>query len=151
MFFSSIKKINRLISKGIYKRFTIEKNWRSQNFDLEMKCTGFEEEKGTRYIGEKVYFGIIVFSCLLPGSVFRLKPCLRFLLSCFPREIKSFYQSSLGNEFDFADIMNLFPNILAKNWNIKKLRHFSVDERAMISTTLISSCHWKTVIPFCLW
>ena len=45
MLFSSIKEINRLISKGIYKRnrliskgiykrFTIEKNWRSQNFDF---------------------------------------------------------------------------------------------------------------------
>ena len=36
MFFSSIKGINRLISKGmsnIYVKVTIEKNWRSQNFD----------------------------------------------------------------------------------------------------------------------
>ena len=37
MFFSSIKGINRLISKGmsnIYLKVTIEKNWRSQNFDF---------------------------------------------------------------------------------------------------------------------
>ena len=36
MFFSSIKGINRLISKGmsnVYLKVTIEKNWRSQNFD----------------------------------------------------------------------------------------------------------------------
>ena len=37
MFFSSIKGINRLISKGmsnIYLKVTIEKNWRSQNFNF---------------------------------------------------------------------------------------------------------------------
>ena len=25
-----------------------------------------------------------------------------------------------------------------------------VDERALITTTLISSCHWKILVPFCL-
>ena len=37
MFFSSIKGINRLISKGmsnIYVKVTIEKNWHSRNFDF---------------------------------------------------------------------------------------------------------------------
>ena len=29
----------------------------------------------------------------------------------------------LGNGVDFMDIMNVFPNILAKNQNFKKLRH----------------------------
>ena len=38
-----------------------------------------------------------------------------FLLICFSQEIKGFYQSSLGNEFDFRDIMNASPNILAKH------------------------------------
>ena len=36
MFFSLIKEINRFISKGmsnIYLKITIEKNWRSQNFE----------------------------------------------------------------------------------------------------------------------
>ena len=47
------------------------------------KCTSFEEEKGTRYIREKVYFGINIFSC--HSSI---KPCLKFLLNCFVREIK---------------------------------------------------------------
>ena len=50
----------------------------------------------------------------------------------------------------FRDIINVSPNILAKNWNFKKLRHSFVDERALITTTLISSCHWKTLVPFCL-
>ena len=39
---------------------------------------------------------------------------LRFLFICFARNIKGFYQSSLGNEVDFRDIMNVSPNILAK-------------------------------------
>ena len=68
-----------------------------------------------------------------------------FLLICFSQEIKGFYQSSLGNEFDFRDIMNVSPNILAKNWNFKKLRQDFVDEKALITTTLISSCHWKNL------
>ena len=37
MFFSSIKDINRLISKemsNIYLNVTIKKNWRSRNFDF---------------------------------------------------------------------------------------------------------------------
>ena len=109
------------------------------------KCTSFEEQKGTRYIRGSVYFGIIVFS-----SLSSTKPCLRLLLICFAREIKGFYQSFLGNEVDFRDIMNVFPNILTKNSNFKKLRQAFVDEGAVIITTLISSCHWKTLVPFCL-
>ena len=109
------------------------------------KCASFEEQKGTRYIRENFYFGIIIFSCLSST-----KPCLRCPLNCFVREIKGFYQSSFGNEVDFTDIMNVFPNILAKNQNFKKLRHGFVDVRALITTTLISSCHWKTIVPFCL-
>ena len=59
-----------------------------------MKCTSFEEQKGTRYIRKTV--------------------------------------------------------ILAKNFNFKKLTHGFVDERALIATTLISSCHWKILVPFWL-
>ena len=107
------------------------------------KCTTFEEQKGTRYIRENFYFHIIIFSCLSSTKL-----CRRFLLNCFVREIKGFYQSSLGNEVDFRDIMNVSPNILAKNQNFKKLRHGFVDERVLITTTLISSCHWKTLYLF---
>ena len=37
MFFSSIKEMNKLLRKGmlnIHLNVTIEKNWRSQNFDI---------------------------------------------------------------------------------------------------------------------
>ena len=57
-----------------------------------------------------VYSGTIIFSCLLST-----KPSLRFLLNRFAWDIKGFHQSSLGNKFDFRDIMNVSPNILAKN------------------------------------
>ena len=109
------------------------------------KWNNFEEKKGTSYIWEKVYFGIIIFSCLSSA-----KPCLRFLLNCFVREVKVFLQSSLGNEVDFRDTMNFSPNTLAKNENFKKMRHGFINERVLITTTLISSCHWKTLVTFCL-
>ena len=107
------------------------------------KCTRFEEQKGTRYIRENAYFGIIIFSCLS-----FTKARLRFLLNCFVREMKGFYESSLGNEVDFRDIMNVSSNILAKNENFKKLRHSFLDERTLITTTLISFCHWKSLVTF---
>ena len=117
----SIKETNWLIKKGmrallfdvfkylLLRKSDVLKTCRKSTF-LGKKCTSFEEQKGTRYIRENVYFGIIIFSCLSST-----KPCLRFLLNCFVREIKGFYQSSLGNEVDFRDIMNVSPNILAKH------------------------------------
>ena len=53
------------------------------------KCTRFEEQQG-------------------------INPCLRSLLICFSQEIKSFYQSSLGNKVDFTDILNISSNMLSK-------------------------------------
>ena len=41
-------------------------------------------------------------------------------------------------------------DVCAKNLNFKKLRQVFVDERALITTTLISSCHWKSLVPFLL-
>ena len=46
--------------------------------------------------------------------------------------------------------MNVSLNISAKDQNFKKLRHGFVDEGAIIKTTLMSSCHWKTLAPFWL-
>ena len=81
--------------------------FRKENFK---KPSSFEEQKVTRCIRENVYFGIITFNCLSSA-----KQCLKFLLICFAWEIKGFNQRFLGNEVDFRDIMNLSPNILAKN------------------------------------
>ena len=106
---SLIKEKNRSVKHLLYyyERLAFSKLQFNQEKNLK-KWTTFEERKGTTYIRDT--FGIIVFSCLSSA-----KPCLRFLLICFDREIKGFYQSSLGNEADFTDIMNVSPNILAKN------------------------------------
>ena len=109
------------------------------------KCTSFEQQKGAEYIRGNVYYGILVFSCLSSA-----KSGINFFFICFPQEINGFYRSSLGNVVDFTDIMNIFPDILAKRWNFKKLRNFFVDERAVIITTFIFPCHWKTLILFYL-
>ena len=83
MFFSSIKEINRLIRKTDVLKTTIFSDGKFEEI--------LEEQKGS-YIRGNVYFGIIVFSCLSSTKSF-----LRFLLICFNREIKYFYQK-LGNE-----------------------------------------------------
>ena len=109
-------------------------------------------EKSERIFREmyKVYSGKRLFLALSSSAVFcRQNDVSRFLLICFAWEIKGFCQSSFGNEIDITN-MNIFPNILAKNLNLEKLRHGFVDERAMTAATFISLCHWKTVIPFCL-
>ena len=122
-----------------------EKNWlfsklRFSRKENLKKCTNFEEQIGTRYIRRNIYIGIIVFSCLSSTKV-----CLRFLINCFVREVKDFCQSSFGNEVGFRDIMNVSLNLLTKSQHFKKLKHCFVEERAMIKTTLISCCHWKTL------
>ena len=144
----SVKETNRLIWKGMsmvyyWEKLTFSKLRFSRKENLK-KCINFEDQKGTRYIQGNVYICIMVFSYLSST-----KPCLRFLLNCFLREIKGFYQSSFENEVDFRDIINVSLNISAKTQNFKKLRHGFADERAMIKTTLMSSCHWKTLAPFC--
>ena len=130
----------------LFDVFTIEKNRYSENLLENLKIwISFGEQKGARYIRENIYFGIIIFSCLSSS-----KACLRFLLNCFVQEIKGFYQSSLRNEVNFRDIVNVSPYSLDKTWNFKQMRHYLVDERALITETLISSCQWKTLVPFCL-
>ena len=53
---------------------------------------------------------------LLSSAVFLLQNRVSgAFLNSFVREIKGFYQRSLGNEADFRDIINVSPNILAKN------------------------------------
>ena len=123
-----------------WEKLTFSKFWFSQKENLK-KCTSFKEQKGTRYNWENVYIRIIVFSCL-PSA----KPCPRFLLNCFAREIKEF----LRKWGWFQGHNERFRNILAKNQNFKKLRQDFVDERVLITTTLTSSCHWETLVPFCL-
>ena len=130
--------------------FTIKKNWRSQ------KLLGKKVWRNALALKSKKVKGILRETLILALSfsdVFRLQnhvSDLFFDLVCSGK--KGFYQSSLGNEVDFMDIMNVFPNIYLKLKikNFENLKHGFVDERAMITMTLISSCHWKTFVPFWL-
>ena len=119
-------------------------------------------QKG-KFLGKKIWNALALKSSKVQGIFekmliwhyylqlcFVYKTVLRFLLNWFVREIKEFYQSSLRNEVDFRDIMNVSPNILAKNQNFKKLRLCSVDESVLITTALISPSHCKTLVLFCL-
>ena len=100
------------------------------------KCTAFEEQKGTEYIRGNLYFDIILFR-----SLSSTKPCLRFLLIRFTWEIKGFYHSSWENEVDFKEIMYVSPKISAQYYSFKKLTYHFVDEIAVITMVLISSCY----------
>ena len=90
-----------------------------------------------------VYFGII-------WAVF----CLKFLLNCYVQEIKGFYQSFFGNEVDIMDIMNVSPNVLAKNYNFQKLRLAFLNERTLITrifktnSELSQNCREKQILLF---
>ena len=110
----------------------------------KIKYLGKKIWRNTRALKSKKVQGIFAETfilALLSSAFFRLQ-------ICFARKIKSFYQNPLGNEVDFSDIMNVSLNISAKNWNFKKLRNRFVDERALITMTLIPSCHWKTLVHF---
>ena len=108
------------------------------------KCTSFEEQKDTRYIWGNGYFDIIFFS-----SFSSTKPCIEFLLICFAREIKAFIR--FHEEVKLISLTWFPQKSRLKIKIFKKLKHYFVDERATISTTLISFCHRKTLAPFRMW
>ena len=73
-------------------------------------------------------FGETFILALLSSTVFRLENRVSDFF-CFAQEINGFYQSSLGNEFEFFGIY------------LKKLKHAFVDKRALITATSRSSCY----------
>ena len=135
--------LNKWVKKC--QTFTTEKNWRSQNllekYFSEIQFLGKEIWRNALALKSKKVKVILgkAFLVLTSSAVFRLLNC-----------VSDFYESSLGNEIDCRTIMDVSPDILDKNQNFKKLRHIFADERTLITTTLISSCHGKTLVPFCL-
>ena len=121
----SIRETSWLLNEGMcVLLFDVFKHLLLRKTDVLKTC------RKSKFLGKKIWrnalalkskkvqgiFGETFILALFSSSVFRLqKPSLRFLLSCSVREIKDFYQSSLGNELDFRDIMNASPKILPKN------------------------------------
>ena len=120
--------------------------WEKQTLSkLDEKVNFLERTKKYNVLKNKKIqriFGKRFILALLSPAVFRLQTVSQISFKLF---LKGLYQSFLENEVDFRDIMNASPNTLAK-----KLRHGFVDERALITRILISSCHWKTLVPCCL-
>ena len=114
MFFSSVKEMNRLISKGMlniyyWQKPTFSKLWFSQKKNaLERNPLALKSKKIKRLIQGNIYFGIIVF-----GRLSFKKPCLRFPSICFVQEIKGFYWFHWQNESEnFKKFRHAFVNWL---------------------------------------
>ena len=93
MFFKSIQKINRLLSKGItniYLKITIEKNWRTQNFDFRSLSSCLK----VSFWGAPTHADIINFSNFLlqlkNQRGLGAKLCMAFLLFLFWKELWRF-------------------------------------------------------------
>ena len=117
---------------------TLSKLRFSQKDNLK-KCTSFEEQRNKVYSRKRLFWHFH----LQLSFVYKTVSQIYFNLFC--SEDKRDLSEFLGNKIDFTNIMNVNPNVLAKNWKFKNLRHGFVDERAMITITLIPSCHWKTL------
>ena len=57
-----------------------------------------------------------------------------------------FWHYCLQLSFVYKTVSQIYFNLFCS----RHKRHGFVDERAMITLTLISSCHWKTLVPSCL-
>ena len=85
-----------------------------QSFQFFKQNTWFLEDNRAL---SKFLHGILHYQLVLPNykKNHSIKPnfilTTRATLICCARKIKDFYQSSLGNEVDFRDNMNVSPNI----------------------------------------
>ena len=135
MFFS--KEINRYrnVKQLLLRKTDVLKTCRKSKFLGKKIWRNALALKGKKAQG--IFGGTFILVLLSSAAIFCLQNRVSIYLNLFCSEKK----------VDFRDIS---PNILAKNLNFEKLRHFFVNEKALITTTLISSYHWKTPIPFCL-
>ena len=141
-----------------WEKLTSSKLWFSQEENLK-KCTSFKEEKGTSYIQGNVYFGIIFLAlflalfwhfgiCLFQLS-FVYKTVSQISLNLFCSGDKRLLSEFFPKWGWFHEHNERFPNILAK---IK----FSKTETCFCRWKSNDynkndySCHWKTLVPFCM-
>ena len=97
-----------------WEKLTFSKLVRKVNFSENLKkCISFEEQKGTRYIWENVYFGIIIFSCLSST-----KSCLiSFKLFCLGH--KRLFSEFL-RKWGWFQGHDCFPEYLGQKWESQK-------------------------------
>ena len=73
----------------------------------------------SKFLGKKIWRNALALKSKKVEDIFQLsfvyKTMSQISFKLFCWEIKSFYQTSLENEVDFRDIMNVSPNTLAKN------------------------------------
>ena len=63
-------------------------------------------------------------------------------------------QGIFGNIWHYClQLSFVYKTVSQISFNLfcSEIKHDFVDERALITMTLISCCHWKTLVPFCLW
>ena len=163
---SSIEKMNRLIiingiSNICYQdQLTFSKLRFSRKENLK-KCTSFEEQKSI--LIKKIWWNVLALKskkvqsifgepfilALSSSAVFYLKAMSQISFNLFCSGDKGLISEIFGYEVDFTNIMNVsqiswLKIKISKNWDS------FVHERAMITTTLISSCHWEILVPFLL-
>ena len=97
----------------------------------------------------KVYPGIIYFDIIVFSSLSSSKSFVKFLNIFLLRRLKAFIRFHEEKSWNHKHGVR-FPKYLSSRLNFRKLRHGFVNERAMITTTLMSSCDWKTLVTFCL-
>ena len=129
----------------------IEEKWCSWNLLKKQiswkenlkKRTSFIEEKGRKYIQENFVLA------LLSSAVFLLrKPVSGFFWSVLLDRLKAYIRvlwkmTLILGTWTFPQISWLKIKF-SENWDS------FVDKRTLITAILISSCHWKPFLPFCL-
>ena len=114
--------------KRIGKAIFSEKNWKN--------ALALKSKKVQVMFGKRLFWHY----CLQLSFVYKSVPQIFINLFCSGNQRLSL--DFLGNEVDFRYIINVSQISWRKtSKNFKKLRHGFVDERALITTTLIPFCH----------
>ena len=131
------------MSNTLRKTDILKTCWKSKFPGKKMKkCASFKEQK----IVYKVNSWKCLFWYYCQQLPFVYKAILIFLVICFHQETRGFYQSSVRNDVNFRDMFSKISWLkikISKNWDL-----YIVEKRALATRTVISSCHWKSHVPF---
>ena len=132
-----IKEISRLIWNGMSDVYYWEK--------LTFRYFDFLEKniwRNAKTLRIKVYSGERLYWHYRLDLFFVYKIVSQIFLKLFFSEDKRLLLESLHKWGWCQGHNELFP---------KTSKTYFLDEKAIIKTTLMSSCHWKTLVPFSLW